>query len=140
MNKIFMLVLISFLLGCESPADRVLAKLNKIDEERSQNCQEKIKIKKGAQTDDCRVINNFSPTRTQRMDDCGKITWPYSTIQCGDYKYFGWQTWNDVEEDKMVWITGNQYFLSCQWPQGIPDEQLKSEMCKYDFKQYRREK
>ena len=97
------------------------------------NCIKKTEIHPSKHTPDCRIVNNFRPTGEKWSDDCSRMIWAYSTIQCGKYRYFGWQSWNDSIDEKNVWINGNQYYRSCQWPLGIPDEELKSEDCKYDF-------
>ena len=101
--------------------------------ERALDCREKTKPHIFKHTKGCKIINNFSPTGRKTGDDCGRLIWAYSTIECDGYKYFGWQTWNNSKDDKNVWIEGNQFYRSCQWPKGIRDEKLKSEDCKYNF-------
>lgn len=104
-----------------------------IDMEKQEDCRPKIMVHPGKQTADCRVINNFSPTGEKWFNDCGELVWPYSTTQCGEYKYFGWQTWSDSVDEKNIWINGKKYYCSCQWPKDVPDEKLESDDCRYDF-------
>lgn len=86
------------------------------------------------QPETCYIEKNFSPTGSMEINDNGELSWMYSTISCDGYRYFGWQTLDDAKDKKNVWINGKQYFRSCQWSNGIPDEELESEDCIYNFK------
>lgn len=128
--KYIVIILFLLIVGCDVNPSSVI---EEIDKERSKNCRLHTMVHLGKQTADCRVINNFSPTGEESFNDYGELQWAYSTIQCGEYEYFGWQTWSDSTDEKNVWINGQQYYRSCQWPKNIPDEELKSSDCRYDF-------
>lgn len=73
-------------------------------------CKLKTTPIRGKQTGNCKIFDCYSDGE---LDDCGTNNCRYVTIQCDDELYWGWPMWNNVEEEKGVFIKGNQYFVAC---------------------------
>ena len=128
----YLFIALFLLCGCERYPRNIIEQLNY---ERELDCKEKTMVKYDLygprQTKGCKVIHNYSSDGKKWKDDCGRIGWAYSEIQCGEEKYFGWRVWNNREDEKMIWINGNQYYRSCMYTEDEKDG------CEYDVEKYK---